>query len=361
MSATTQTRSGPGGKILREFLFAEARKAPREFLIFRYGANRGTHIGQAPDDVYLDEAHGKQVIAEYMRRGIRLVIDYEHASVKGVATGAPAAGWGALELRKDGLWAVNVEWTERARTFLENREYRYFSPGFTTRLEQGKPWVTTVFHVALVNIPATDNQQPLVWAATQETRMEELLSALFAAMGDISDEQKAKIRAACEEPVKNMRVAWSAEPVVTPEAEFVAELRGLFGKQEISEIKGLVVAHKVSHESSLKERSAMPSADDREAAAILAKIPQGKQSEIKAICYGPDGKLKSTGLITLRTFASVLGAAPLTAPALNHVPSPANPESKLPARANEADQQMAKLFGFSADEIAAHRAKTGGN
>lgn len=143
----------------------ESNNPPKEFRIFAYGQNRGTHIGQAPDDVYLDEASADSIIAEWKRRGISLVVDYEHASVKGVATGAPAAGWFDLEKRRDGLWAVNVRWTAKAEGFLRAREYRYFSPGFTIANANNKNWVKSVFHLALVNVPASDQQQPLMRSA----------------------------------------------------------------------------------------------------------------------------------------------------------------------------------------------------
>ena len=104
-------------KLVREIKLRQAKgkkEPPTEFQIFSWGSNRGTHIGEAPEDVWLDEASADAVIAEWKRRGIQLIIDYEHASVKGVATGAPAAAKFDLEKRSDGLWAVNVRWTARA-------------------------------------------------------------------------------------------------------------------------------------------------------------------------------------------------------------------------------------------------------
>lgn len=58
-------------------------------------------------------------------RGIDLAIDYDHNS-------GPAAGWiKQAEVRDDGLW-LYIEWTPDAAERLRKKEYRYFSPEFTS-------------------------------------------------------------------------------------------------------------------------------------------------------------------------------------------------------------------------------------
>ena len=64
--------------------------------------------------------------------GRRLLVDYEHQAM-GLTPRpdglSPAAGWiGGLELRADGLWATNVEWTAKATTLIASGEYQYYSP-----------------------------------------------------------------------------------------------------------------------------------------------------------------------------------------------------------------------------------------
>ena len=61
-----------------------------------------------------------------------MVVDYEHQTLSDRE--APAAGWikkidGLAIKAKDGLWAI-AEWTEKARQYIQNKEYRYFSPVF---------------------------------------------------------------------------------------------------------------------------------------------------------------------------------------------------------------------------------------
>lgn len=98
------------------------------------------------------------VLAEdWRRRGIDLVVDYEHQTLG--SGRAPAAGWVKdMQTRPDGLWG-RVEWTEQAQVYLANREYRYLSP--VVQLDEERR-VTRLMHVALVNVPAIAYQLPLV-------------------------------------------------------------------------------------------------------------------------------------------------------------------------------------------------------
>src|SRR5690606_38784816 len=63
-----------------------------------------------------------------------LVIDYEHQTLRTVNNGqpAPAAGWfSKVEWRDgDGLYAVGVEWTDKAAAMIAAGEYKYISPVF---------------------------------------------------------------------------------------------------------------------------------------------------------------------------------------------------------------------------------------
>ena len=128
---------------------------PREFRIFPFGRVETTK------GVFLfDQEAARRVMQAWRDYGNRLSIDYEHQALEPVANGpVPAAGWFDLEVREDGLWAVNVEWTPRAAELLRNREYRYFSPAFYVD-EEGR--IVELINLALTNIPATKRMEPLV-------------------------------------------------------------------------------------------------------------------------------------------------------------------------------------------------------
>ncbi|UZX16551.1 phage protease [Thermus sp. PS18] len=128
---------------------------PREFRIWPYGeieTTKGTFLFTRED--------AERVYQRWLDYGNRLSIDYEHQTFHPVTNGpVPAAGWFSLEVREDGLWAVEVEWTSRAAELLRNREYRYFSPTFHVD-EEGR--IVELINLALTNLPATKRMEPLV-------------------------------------------------------------------------------------------------------------------------------------------------------------------------------------------------------
>lgn len=116
-----------------------------------------------PDDVdawTLDEQSAGVLIAASSVQG-RLVIDYEHQSLNSQANGqpAPAAGWfSRMEWREgEGLFAVDVEWTDKASQMIKAGEYRYLSPVIDYDKSTGV--VTKLVSAALTNNPALDGME----------------------------------------------------------------------------------------------------------------------------------------------------------------------------------------------------------
>lgn len=130
----------------------------REFRMLRFGTVE-------PDGALLGGAFewtrdkAEAAASWFKRRGNRLMIDYDHQSFpqfnKRADGQAPAAGWiGGVEVRGDGLWATNVEWTDAAASALRSGEYRYFSPViFWDKGKYGKV-LRGLGPVALTNDPA---------------------------------------------------------------------------------------------------------------------------------------------------------------------------------------------------------------
>ncbi len=94
------------------------------------------------------------------------VIDYEHQTLRAIKNGqpAPAAGWfKKLEWRgNDGLFAVDVEWTNAAAEMILAGEYRFISPVFNYS-KSGH--VLQILHAALTNTPALDDMDEVMLAA----------------------------------------------------------------------------------------------------------------------------------------------------------------------------------------------------
>lgn len=158
-----------------------------------------------------DEQAYREVIDNFNSEKNDVVIDYEHQTLYGVE--APAAGW-IKELvgkGKQGLWA-KVEWTPRAKEYLANKEYRYFSPVLWKRKSDNR---AAVLHsAALTNTPAVDGMVPVVnkLGEGDEDKMDfrEMVLKALGLAEDATDEQvsaaikKAKDEAAAAEGLKGL-------------------------------------------------------------------------------------------------------------------------------------------------------------
>ena len=125
---------------------------PKEIQVIPYGYSK-TPKG----DFLLDEESAALVMSVTQIND--MVIDFEHQTLSG--SEAPAAGWikELVNKGKEGIWAV-VEWTEKAKQYIANKEYRYVSPVFLVR--QSDKRVMRLFNVALTNSPNIDGMVPLV-------------------------------------------------------------------------------------------------------------------------------------------------------------------------------------------------------
>jgi phage I-like protein len=86
-----------------------------------------------------------------------IVVDYEHRTLS--ADEAPAAGWvKSLALEGDKLVA-QIEWLDKAKTYINSGEYKYLSPVYEFNsydAKTGAPIGVTLHSVALTNSPFLD-------------------------------------------------------------------------------------------------------------------------------------------------------------------------------------------------------------
>lgn len=139
---------------------ADGDALPTEFRMFTAGkvdTLKGTFL--------FDDIAARDVMSAYADYGNDLCLDYNHAMVDPFTSPRDqvAAGWFGLEVRDNELWAVNVRWTPAATRQLNDREWRYMSPAFTTTGETRR--ISRIINCALTNIPATKNLTPI--AASQ--------------------------------------------------------------------------------------------------------------------------------------------------------------------------------------------------
>jgi phage I-like protein len=109
-------------------------------------------------DFVVDEESFRQIKNTFNNRGIDIVIDYEHQTLENVQ--APAGGWIKELLIQDEAIAAKVEWTPKAKEYLQNKEYKYLSPVVLVRKSDQK---AVVLHsAALTNTPAIDGMFAIV-------------------------------------------------------------------------------------------------------------------------------------------------------------------------------------------------------
>ena len=128
-------------------------QCPEEVKILPVGT-----VNSEKGDFIVDQESYKEMKAEMQRRGIDIVIDYEHQTLKDVQ--APAGGWVKDLIYTPEAIIAKVEWTPKAKEYLKNKEYRYLSPVVLTRKSDSK---AVVLHsLALTNTPAINGMFAIV-------------------------------------------------------------------------------------------------------------------------------------------------------------------------------------------------------
>lgn len=126
---------------------------PEEIKILPLG-----HVHSQKGDFEVDEESVKMICEQFKSRNLDLVIDYEHQTLKDMQ--APAGGWIEDIYKGEDAIIAKVKWTDRAKEYLKNREYRYLSPVVIVRKKDRK--ATSIQSVALTNTPAIDGMFALV-------------------------------------------------------------------------------------------------------------------------------------------------------------------------------------------------------
>lgn len=167
----------------------------REYLLIPDGDFRSADGSGRPEEVaaWRNSAEiAARVIARAQRRTARMVVDYEHQTIKAEELGeaAPASGWiERASLRYEpGVGILGaIDWTPRAAQMIAGGEYAYLSPVFLYSPDDGE--VLLLRHVALTNAPALDLPQvslraePGIDFSTEEEPQMKLLELLLASLG----------------------------------------------------------------------------------------------------------------------------------------------------------------------------------
>lgn len=254
---------------------AAPRVPPTQVRIFPMGkveTSKGTFL--------FDRLAADAVMAAYADQGNELFFDYDHKSLRseGPVDSGKAAGWFHLELRADGLWAIDIRWTQSAAAQLSAGEWRYFSPAFLVDDATGR--IVELINVALTNNPATKNMTPLVAASTRGARAvalkDKTMSAVPVTLGLAASATEAEQLNA-----------------ITPLVELSASVRELTGKTDASEALAVLSAWRESHaklDAAQVELSALRSENERRETDRLirlgreqTKVTDANESKVRAL------------------------------------------------------------------------------
>ena len=131
----------------------DVSEVPEEIRILPFG-----HVKSTKGDFTVDEESFELIRKKFKDRKLDLVIDYEHQTLQDIQ--APAGGWIKDLIKGDDAIIAKVEWTPKAKEYLQNKEYRYLSPVVLVRKRDAK---AVVLHsVALTNTPAIDGMFPII-------------------------------------------------------------------------------------------------------------------------------------------------------------------------------------------------------
>lgn len=277
------------------------------------------HIQSQKGDFDVDSESFAEMKRNFEGRGIDIVIDYEHQTLKDMQ--APAGGWiKELILQADAI-AAQVEWTPAAKKYLENKEYKYLSPVVLVRKRDNK--ATALHSVALTNSPAIDGMFPIVNSLTYEGEkltmdFIELAELLGLPDGASEDEIKQAISTALseantlkEKAAQTGKNGSEAEKVVANKA--VCELLDLKAGALTEDVTAKIMELKAGHNSgfdseseikTLKSKLADRDADD----VILKAFKAGK------ISAAQKAWAKSYALKDPAGFASFVENAPQVVP-----------------------------------------------
>jgi phage I-like protein len=254
---------------------------PTEFLIWPFG-----EIATTKGTFLFDDSAAQSVLDSWQAYGNRLTIDYEHKAVdpNRRAGDGRSAGSFLLELRDDGLYAIDVRWTPPAFEQLSNKEWLYFSPYFSAEEDSGR--ILELINLALTNIPATRNMTPLVAAHRSTSSMDDDINTeINAALAEgedppPSDDEKAAAKKAAKERMAKLRAAL---------AEAEKEFASLAGEDDTSDgpsnEEEETLGDAEDERSPAKATSAIPRATPAAASRIVAaaSVATGKSDPAEIV------------------------------------------------------------------------------
>lgn len=336
---------------------------PRTFRIFKRGLNTSSK-----GNFNFDNKAASALMKSYASHQTDIAIDYNHAMVSTIDPhDSRAAGWCELSITNGELWATNVRWTADAAKFLAAGEYKYISPTFNVDSSE-RP--CEMINIALTNIPALDDLEPLIAASrgtikmadaeiqeAERSAVEKILSIVneWLAVEGLPEAEATRLQA-IKDLVTEIAKAEDAEDAgEEPSEEMASEEPSEEGKTDEKELEKLArLSPKLEGVIlAIKERDKQISALSKR----LAHFEKNEHQELveQALKSGKLVAAQRTWALSLQTetLRSFLAVTPVrSAKKLSHeepLPSPAEMAGKSTSEA--LLQKMAAGLGISVDKL----------
>lgn len=176
-------------------LTLEIKPGQRELLLIPDGDFKSSDGSGRPTEVpawRMSPQIAERVLARAKSRTAKLVVDYEHQTIRAAENGLPAPAAGRIDRQslryQKGVGILGViDWTKRAQDMIDGGEYAYLSPVFPYDEQTGD--VLALMHFALTNDPGLDGLNVAAMCAayadfsTEEEPHMTLLQKLLASLG----------------------------------------------------------------------------------------------------------------------------------------------------------------------------------
>jgi phage I-like protein len=199
---------------------------------------------RSKNGVFIVDREGTaEIIAEFQRHGVDLVVDFDHATLGGkYATPdgqAPAAGWIEKLFHEPGRGLMGlVKWNEKARDLIRSDEYRYLSPVLSVRKNDRR--AIALLSAGLTNTPAIPASERLA----ASTRLDDVGSELMPQADEGATKSGGSLVGAPTELMKKLRDVLGLEQCVSVGDVLKAAIAKLQGKSD-DESKDTEVAESV--------------------------------------------------------------------------------------------------------------------
>lgn len=258
------------------------------------------HVKSTRGDFEVDSRDVEKIIRQFESRKLDLVIDYEHQTLSDIQ--APAAGWIKNLYPGTNALMAKVEWTEKGRDYIANKEYRYLSPVvFVTKKDQH---ATLLHSAALTNVPAIDGMYAITNSDKLDLKeiedeeekengtmeLEKLIKLLGLEEGAAEEDVMAKLTEILEKCKQKEESDPKAQEPGKAEEEMVAnktvlDLLGLPGSARTEDVTAKIMSFKAgdsvlkSRVEQLEKQAAQRNADDLVEVALKSGKISAAQKE----------------------------------------------------------------------------------